>query len=234
MKFAYFGYRAWAERILNNLQEVGFNIDSFSISRTEYCGEKSSETIDPKTLDRVDFRKYGGSLFYGWSWRIPRVIVEGEVPCVCLHPSPLPRYRGGSPIQNQIIAGENESAVTLFKMSKGLDDGPIYYQEKFSLEGRLFDILDRISNIGSDLSRKLLTDFISGNAHTSPQDESLATTCKRRSLEDSELTIGKISMMTSRQIYDFIRALQPPYPQAFFRGVDGKKMLLGDNCSIGD
>ena len=56
-------------------------------------------------------------LWYGWSWIISEKIIENYF-CVMLHPSPLPKYRGGSPIQNQIIRGEKYSKVTLFKMTK--------------------------------------------------------------------------------------------------------------------
>ena len=65
-----------------------------------------------------------------------------------LHPSPLPKYRGGSPIQNQIINGEKNSAVTLFKMTRNLDDGDIYKQIPFSLKGSLDDIFNRIIKLG--------------------------------------------------------------------------------------
>ena len=42
-----------------------------------------------------------------------------------LHPSSLPQYRGGSPIQNQIIDGIKESEVCIFKMEKEIDSGQI-------------------------------------------------------------------------------------------------------------
>ena len=48
-----------------------------------------------------------------------------------LHPSPLPKFRGGSPIQNQIIRGKKISAVTIFKINKIIDGGDIYFQKNF-------------------------------------------------------------------------------------------------------
>ena len=66
-------------------------------------------------------------LWYGWSWILPPNIVK-EYNCVALHPSPLPKYRGGSPLQNQIINGETISAITLFKMEEGLDNGDVIKQ----------------------------------------------------------------------------------------------------------
>jgi len=51
---------------------------------------------------------------------VPIELID-EYDCYCIHPSDLPKYRGGSPIQNQIIDGVKDSAVTLFKMDYDLD-----------------------------------------------------------------------------------------------------------------
>ena len=73
-------------------------------------------------------------LFYGWSDIIASEIIS-EYSCLMLHPSPLPKYRGGSPIQNQIINGEVDSAVSIFLMDEGIDTGPIC-DRKFKLARR--------------------------------------------------------------------------------------------------
>lgn len=229
MKFAYFGYRGWAEEILKSLEESEFEIDSFTIEETEYVGSnfsgKNIKKINPKKLSDLDLESYDAILFYGWSWIVPKEIVD-SVPCVCLHPSPLPKYRGGSPFQNQIMAGEDESAVSLFKMSEGLDDGPIYSQETFSLQGDFKEILDRVIEIGGRLTKKLLEDFEKGVEREEIQNESEATTYKRRKPAESELNFEKLKEMTARQIHDHIRALQDPYPNAYLIGSDGKKVYL--------
>ena len=60
-------------------------------------------------------------LFYGWSSIIPQFILDSFT-CL-IHPSRLPEFR--SPLQNQIIRGVSDSAVTIFKMTMTLDAGPI-------------------------------------------------------------------------------------------------------------
>lgn len=229
MKFAYFGYRSWAEEILRSLEDSEFEIDAFTIPDTEYKNNnfRGSEmrVFNPKEIVDLNLDEYDALLFYGWSWIIKQDIVDNKT-CVCLHPSPLPKYRGGSPIQHQIIAGEDESAVSLFKMGKELDDGPIYYQESFSLKGRLTDIFGRMVEVGSELTGKLLRDFVEGKENPVEQDQRLATSYKRRKPEESELSVDKLKDMTGRQIYDFIRALEDPYPNAYIVGKDGKKVLL--------
>ena len=230
MEFAYFGYRGWAENILKGLKKEGFAINSFTIPGNEYVhiGEFGTEVFSRDDLKNLDLKKYRALLFYGWSWMISEEVVK-EHESVCLHPSPLPKYRGGSPLQHQIINGETEGAVTLFRMDEGMDTGPIYFQKKFSLEGRIIDVFDRITSVGTELTIKLLRDFESGVAKTYTQNEDEATSYKRRKPGESELTAEMIESMTSRQMHDFIRCLGDPYPNAYILGSDGKKVYLKDS-----
>ena len=138
-----------------------------------------------------------------------------------LHPSPLPRYRGGSPIQNQIIRGEKKSAVTLFKMTKNLDDGDIYFQEEISFEGSLNNIFNRISKIGFKGTCKI----IDGDYKPVKQDHKYATYFKRRKPEDSEITIEEIKNNIAEYIYNKIRMLDDPYPNAYIMCGDNKKFI---------
>ena len=85
--------------------------------------------------DVIDFRP-DLILFYGWSWKISSKLIE-NCNYIMLHPSPLPKYRGGSPIQNQIINGETKSKVALFIMDDGIDTVAIIAQENISFEGSL-------------------------------------------------------------------------------------------------
>ena len=53
-----------------------------------------------------------------------------------LHAGPLPEYRGGSPLNWQMINGENYIGISVIKMTKGLDSGPIYEKAKFKLKDK--------------------------------------------------------------------------------------------------
>ena len=61
-------------------------------------------------------------MFYGWSWIVSKDLIENFT-CLMLHPSPLPLYRGGSPLQNQIIEGKKTSKVSIIIMTEELDAG---------------------------------------------------------------------------------------------------------------
>ena len=203
------GYRDWALKIYKRLSEET-NENIFII--------RSKKTLD---IDRILSFNPDYVLLYGWSWKVPAELVS-KLFCIMLHPSPLPKYRGGSPIQNQIIAGETSSAVTLFRMSSDIDSGNILGQASMSLDGALSEIFLRIERIGFNLTCDVLAnDFVE-----KPQDHNQATYCKRRRPSDSEITIDELSNRDGRYLYDKIRMLEDPYPNAYFRTKDGKRLLI--------
>lgn len=199
-----------------------------------------TKIIDPKELSQLYsekfFEKFDLSLFYGWSWIVPAEIVKSKI-CICLHPSPLPKYRGGSPIQHQIINGETGSMVALFQMTEKLDDGPIHKQKPLSLEGHLKDIIQRIGEIGLQATIEMLDEIADGKSKPIPQDEAKATIYKRRKKSESELTESQLNKMSAPEIFNFIRALEDPYPNAYIKISDGKLIFklieLAEN-PIGD
>lgn len=207
MKVCCVGYRAWALKIYSSLEN---EFDTLVIrSKKEY----NEETIRKYNPDYV--------LFYGWSWIIDKKLLE-DYTCIMLHPSPLPRYRGGSPIQNQIINGEKDSAVSLFIMNQGIDTGDIIAQEYFSLEGQLSDILDRITQIGTRLTLNFLKDGFT----RIKQDETRATFFPRRKASENEITIEELLNKNGEYLYNKIRMLQDPYPNSYIKTIDGKKLKL--------
>lgn len=209
MKICCVGYREWALSIYDQLASETDHV--FLILRSP---EQFSETI-------INDFKPDLILFYGWSWVVPATILNNYL-CLMLHPSALPKYRGGSPIQNQIIAGEKISAVSIFIMTEKLDAGDIIAQEALSLDGSLSDIFIRITNVGVKLTQKILKkDF-----QRLPQDDSQATYCKRRKPSDSEITPLELAQESAEYLYNKIRMLADPYPNAFIRTADGKRLII--------
>ena len=209
MKIGCVGYRDWALTIYDRLLRSKSHQFLIIQSKEEY-EEDAIYDFNPDII-----------LYYGWSWIIRKDIVE-KFQCIMLHPSPLPKYRGGSPIQNQIIHDEDMSAVTLFLMDEGMDTGPILAQKEYSLNGSISDIFLQIANIGYELTIKILSEGL----NPIPQDSKNATVYKRRKPNESEITIDEIRNKPAIYLHNKIRMLQDPYPNAFIRTVDGKKLYL--------
>lgn len=139
-----------------------------------------------------------------------------------LHPSDLPSFRGGSPIQNQIINGVKKSAVTIFKVNNILDGGPIYKKKQFMLTGGINKIFRRIENIGTSLT----IDIIKGKYRIYNQNLNNTTIYKRRSPKDSEIKLNEIKNRTGQYLLDKIQMLEDPYPNAYIKTKDNKKLLI--------
>jgi len=71
-----------------------------------------------------------------------------------VHFSSLPRWRGAAPVQWAILSADKESGVTIFKLDKGMDTGPVYLSKSVSIEpNETTDLLlTRLSHIGADLA----------------------------------------------------------------------------------
>lgn len=209
MRVACVGYRDWALRIYDALASEVVHQFLIFRSKAQY-NELALRDFKPDLV-----------LFYGWSWIVDSQLVR-DIPCVMLHPAPLPKYRGGSPLQNQIIRGETVSSVTLFLMDEGLDSGPVIAQAPLSLAGDISDIFGRITDIGIQLTAGILFHEL----HPVPQKHEEATYFPRRKSEESEITLDELCKKPSDYLNNKIRMLQSPYPNAFIRTVDGKKLVI--------
>ena len=177
--------------------------------------------------DRIRLSKPDLVFFLGWSWIIPDDIIN-DYRCICLHPSPLPKYRGGSPIQHQMINGEKTSKVSMFLMDEGLDTGPIIWQSKnFSLDGDLSEILTSITNAGKDGVDFIINQYQkSKSLITFTQDHSKATSYKRRKPEQSEIEIEDFTKFTAKELVRKIKSLQSPYPNAYIKCKNGTILYI--------
>ena len=201
------GYRDWALDIYSGL-EVACPEHQFTIT-TEFDVDLIA-SIEPELI-----------LFYGWSQIIPKEIIL-NYECLMLHPSPLPRYRGGSPLQNQIINGESCSKITIFKMDEGIDTGPILKSCYLSLNGRIENITKRISTFGLALT----VDILNGNFEEQVQSKENVSYFPR--LKNNEITLNDIKTKDSAYLSNKIRMLGGDYPSAYIKCADGKRLLLKD------
>ena len=209
--FLFFGYRDWSINIFKNISST--DDDFILMTNKNLC-----------TLNFIDLIKPDIIFFYGWSWMIKEEIINKYV-CMCLHPSKLPEYRGGSPIQNQIMSGEKNSAVSIFKMGKGMDDGPIYYQFPLSLDGYLDDIFERIEKVGTQGTLKLIDEYKNGSIKLKEQNNLDATICKRLKSNNSEIKPDDFNKYNAEYFYNKVRGLQKPYPESYIKCKTGKIVL---------
>ena len=213
LNILYCSYRDWANNILAYAEH--FIKEEYKELDVKFDHIESSEQLIEKNLHDYDL-----IFFIGWSELILDDIVLNNY-CICLHPSPLPKYRGGSPIQHQIINGDYDSAVSFFIMDSGIDTGDILYQVPVELTGELSDIFSKIINVSYPVICSIIKDYsVNKLLKGTPQNHNNATSLKRRTKKMSEISISDFENYTATELYDKIRSLQDPYPNAFVRCKD--------------
>ena len=131
--------------------------------------------------------------------------------CINVHASLLPRWRGAAPIQAALLHDEI-TGVTIMKMEKGLDTGPMLAQREFLIPnditaGETFDIL---AQLGADLLVKTLPEYIAGKITPQLQENENATYAPRLKKEEGKLDFFQPADFLARKVRAF-----NPWPGAF-------------------
>lgn len=141
-----------------------------------------------------------------------------------LHGGPLPHYRGGSPLNWQILRGEHEIGISLLLTEEGIDSGPVLARDRFPLGAD--ETIDEV--VAKTLPRfeRLLLDVLAarrrGGLTGEPQDPAAARTFAKRLPEDGWIDFRALS---AQQVHDWVRALSGSYPGAFAFHA-GRKLVI--------
>jgi UDP-4-amino-4-deoxy-L-arabinose formyltransferase/UDP-glucuronic acid dehydrogenase (UDP-4-keto-hexauronic acid decarboxylating) len=189
-------------------------------SVAELAGNHDIPTIfpeDPNVSDVIDqVRAVDPDFIFSFYYRY--MLSEQFLSLACkgaynLHGSLLPRYRGRAPVNWVLVNGESETGVTLHRMVKKPDAGPIAAQTRVPISetDTVSALYAKMAKAAGELVYNTWPDLAAGRIEEQPQDESKANYCGRRGPED-----GKIDWRdSSRKIYNLIRAVTHPYPGAF-------------------
>ena len=131
-----------------------------------------------------------------------------------LHAGPLPEYRGGSPLNWQLINGETEVVISIHRIDSGIDTGDVLGEISFSIDAddTIADVHNRANQLYPQLLIEVLIGLENENIQARVQDNSKARYWHQRSDDDGLIDFAS---MTSREVHNKIRALSPPYPGAF-------------------
>ncbi len=113
---------------------------------------------------------------------LPSTVLElPRFGCVNVHASLLPRWRGASPIQAAILAGDEVTGITLMQMDEGLDTGPILAQQPVDIgpEETAGELSARLARIGGQLLVETLPDYLAGRLTPTPQPTEGVTVARR-------------------------------------------------------
>jgi len=221
MKILFALYREWAEKVFFAVAPMMQQRNHF------YKIVKTPEAL----LDEVNV-EWDVVILLGWSWKVPADVVNNRL-VIGMHPSDLPHYAGGSPIQNQILDGVEQTYATLFKLDEKFDEGQIIDKEMIDLRGHLHDVLRNITVASSTLIIRFITNF-PNNTYAKQTGEGIKV--KRLKPEHSKLPNPMrpvpsqpypvaIEAMTCKELWNHIRCREDPYPNAYFEDATGKLII---------
>ena len=147
-----------------------------------------------------------------------------------IHASLLPRWRGASPIQSAILAGDQKTGITIMLVNEKMDEGPILAMREFPIsvptghlpKGDNFPKLqEKLSELGAELLLETIPKWVNGEIKPQEQDRSKATYCKKITKEDGMIDLDNESTeIIERKIRAFT-----PWPGAYVF-IDGKRLII--------
>lgn len=213
------GYRDWALNAFSRIEAIAdsamWNID-FSVVKSP-----QELTRHHDVLTRLQQTQPDDVIFCaGWSWILPRETVESNL-CVGVHPSDLPAFAGGSPIQHQVLCGVRNTKASLFRMRHQLDAGEVVCKSDITLDGHMTDVFKELERVTVDLFVRFWTARREERLTFTPQHVT-ATPFKRLKPEDSRVTGDMFMYTTCAHMWDRIRCREDPYPNAYLEDFTGR------------
>jgi methionyl-tRNA formyltransferase len=136
---------------------------------------------------------------------------------VNVHPSLLPKYRGASPIAGALLAGEEETGVTIMLMDEGMDTGPILSHSRIEIgpDDTTGSLEEKLSKLGAGLLIDTLHDWLRGEIEARPQEDEEATYTRPIAKKDAVIEWE----LPAQDIWHRVRAYNPrPGARTLWKG----------------
>jgi methionyl-tRNA formyltransferase len=132
-------------------------------------------------------------------------------PCINIHGSILPRWRGAAPIHRAIEAGDAETGVTIMQMEEGLDTGPMLSIERVAIEDSdtTATLHDKLAALGGRMIVEALRRMQDGPVEAVPQPEAGVTYAAKILKEEAAVSFALPAVELGRKIRAF-----NPFPGA--------------------
>jgi len=207
MKFVFFGTPEFAATVLEKLVAGGFIPDAVVCNPDRPVGRKKIITPPPvkvlvtgknikvlqpenpsDIISELSEIKPDFFVIAAYAKILPKEIIGiPKLGAIGVHPSLLPKYRGASPIQSAILAGEKETGVTLYLLDEKMDNGEILANGKWPVtDGTNYETLEKeLAELGGKLLVETLPKFMAGEITPEAQNEYEATYTKKFSTQDA-------------------------------------------------
>jgi methionyl-tRNA formyltransferase len=186
--------------------------------------ERGIPVFQPERLKRelfeAEFKALGAELgvVAAYGKILPEWLLASPVHgMINVHASLLPKYRGAAPVHRAVIDGETETGVTIMRVVKALDAGPMMARVVRPIGlNESSDVVERdLAALGAELLVKVVDDLVAGRAQETPQDDAAATYAHRLTKDEGLLDFTQPALT----LHNRIRGLRPwPTTYTFLRG----------------
>lgn len=249
ISYAFFGTGALAESVLAALVKAGY-VPSLVVTKPDsmqgrhmqltaphiktWAEMKGIPVFQPESLKELDqdsplhTKHFDLFIVASYGKIIPDDILNLPPHGVLnVHPSLLPKYRGPSPIESFLLEGDFTSGVSIMKLDKEMDHGPLLVQQPFVLNPYSTAGTLEVScgQLGGELLVSVLPHYLDGTLIPKEQDHDKATTCKKITKDLGLITLTDDIDIVRRKF----RALTPWPSLYFFIEHDGRQMRVKVN-----
>lgn len=210
LRIVFAAYRDWALDVLPAIKShpnVSHVHHVRSIRELEDFIENTNEHFDMVML-------------CGWSWQVSQGLLS-KILVVSEHPAYLDDYSLGTPLQGQIDDGITRTKHRVVKIGYPELGERLYspnHEVDMNLTGNMDDILGEMRSTAKTIYTRFLDDFPNFEWRQWPKSETYRTP---RKPVDSKISLEELSTLGTARLYDKIRMLESPYPNAFIEDEDG-------------
>lgn len=227
MNIIYFGNGIRGVRCLSVLCEAGFESKAVVVHHSASAEpsptsvryeaiRRKLQVMDPKNVNSENFlrdlRRLDSDLFVlvGYTQILKKGILSLPAKgCINLHGGQMPHYRGGSPVNWQIINGETMGGCAVLYVDEGIDTGPILAQELYDIgpDETADEVVQKTLEIFPRLLLKVMRNLEKGEVQAVPQNPNEGKYYCKRYPQDGQIFW---SSMTEQEVHNLVRGLSGP------------------------
>lgn len=222
MKILFLGSSRFSKIVLNKMIENGLDVVAVitqpdrpsgrghKLTPTEvksYALEKGIEVYTfekiRKSIEEVKKIDYDIAVVASFGQILPLEFLEHK-PCINVHPSLLPKYRGATPIQSAILNGDKVGGVTIMKVALEVDAGDIILQKEVPLKDEYYlELEEKYALLGGEMVAEVVKQYQDKSVKFEPQDHKNAILVQKITKNDAKLDFSK----SAEEIVNRVRAL---------------------------
>ena len=209
-RIIFMGTPEFSEEILTSLLDANYNIVAVFTQADKKVGRKQTlekspvklvaekndlPVFTPKKLDEVaaaeiENLKADLIILVAYGKILPQTVLNTpKLGAINIHPSLLPKFRGPSPIQNALLAGEKITGTTIMLMDAGIDTGDILRQKEIEItsDETYAELAQKLAKFSAQLLLETLSDFLAGKVVPQKQEDAQVSYCQLIKKTDGQI-----------------------------------------------